>query len=66
MARVTVRNGAVELVCDVEGPRRGPTVLLLHAGGENRSVWRAVTPSLVAAGWRTMAPDASGAAVRQP
>ncbi|GAB3878705.1 hypothetical protein GCM10029964_029760 [Kibdelosporangium lantanae] len=40
-------------------PRRthGPTVLLLHAGGERRRVWTPVTDVLVAAGFRCVAYD---------
>jgi hypothetical protein len=47
MARVTLTNGGVDLVADVEGPARGPTTLLLHAGGETRSVWRPISNELV-------------------
>jgi pimeloyl-ACP methyl ester carboxylesterase len=60
MARVTLTNGGVDLVADVEGPARGPTTLLLHAGGETRSVWRPISNELVEAGWRTIAPDLRG------
>ncbi|MBF6209546.1 alpha/beta fold hydrolase [Nocardia puris] len=38
----------------------GPTVLLLHAGGERRSVWRPVIDVLTAAGFRCVAYDQRG------
>ena len=38
----------------------GPTVLLLHAGGERRSVWDPVTAPLVAAGRRAVTYDLRG------
>ncbi|MEV0292055.1 alpha/beta hydrolase [Nocardia sp. NPDC050710] len=38
----------------------GPTVLLLHAGGERRQVWRPVVDPLVAAGFRCVAFDQRG------
>lgn len=38
----------------------GPTVLLLHAGGERRTVWRPVAAILAAAGFRAVAYDLRG------
>jgi pimeloyl-ACP methyl ester carboxylesterase len=38
----------------------GPTVLLLHAGGERRQVWAPVSEVLVAAGFRCVAFDQRG------
>ncbi|MEV4319066.1 alpha/beta hydrolase [Actinocrispum sp. NPDC049592] len=38
----------------------GPTVLLLHAGGERRQVWRPVTEVLVDTGFRCVAFDQRG------
>ncbi|WP_267242477.1 alpha/beta fold hydrolase [Streptomyces sp. PR69] len=38
----------------------GPTVLLLHAGGERRQVWKPVIDVLVAAGFRCVAFDQRG------
>ncbi len=60
MTQVEILSGSVRLVADVEGTIRGPTVLLLHAGGERRSVWLPITPRLIDAGWRTIAPDLRG------
>jgi pimeloyl-ACP methyl ester carboxylesterase len=39
---------------------RGPTVLLLHAGGERRRVWTPVVADLTAAGFRCVAYDQRG------
>ena len=60
MRTVTFQSGELQLVIDVAGSRPRPTVLLLHAGGETRTVWSPVAPALVAAGWRTVAPDLRG------
>ncbi|MEU4651626.1 alpha/beta fold hydrolase [Nocardia fluminea] len=38
----------------------GPTVLLLHAGGEHRGVWVPVASRIAAAGFRTVAFDLRG------
>jgi len=42
------------------GPADGPVVVLLHGFPENRSSWLAVTPLLVDAGFRVLAPDQRG------
>ena len=60
MARVSVISGNVPILADVEGPLGGPTVLLLHAGGESRTVWLPITEAVVAHGWRTISPDLRG------
>lgn len=52
-------NG-VRLVCEEDGPRQGPPVLLLHALGEDRRSWRGVAAALAADGWRTYAVDLRG------
>lgn len=51
-----------ELTFDVTdtGPADGPVVVLLHGFPENRSCWLAVTPLLVDAGFRVLAPDQRG------
>src|SRR3954454_16931605 len=51
-----------ELTFDVtdSGPRDGPVVVLLHGYPENRTSWDAVTPLLVDAGFRVLAPDHRG------
>ena len=38
----------------------GPIVVLLHGFPENRGSWHAVTPTLVKAGCRVLAPDQRG------
>ncbi|RZQ63021.1 alpha/beta fold hydrolase [Amycolatopsis suaedae] len=57
LARRLVRPGAV-----LRGEERGagPTLLLLHAGGERRRVWTPVTDVLVPAGFRCVAFDQRG------
>jgi pimeloyl-ACP methyl ester carboxylesterase len=60
--RITAADG-VELVADVWNPAAGPTLLLLPAGGEVRTVWRDVVADLaddVRARWRVVAPDHRG------
>src|SRR3954462_2422378 len=42
------------------GPADGPVVVLLHGYPENRTSWDAVTPLLVEAGFRVLAPDQRG------
>src|SRR3954468_2781149 len=51
-----------ELTFDVtdSGRAEGPVVVLLHGYPENRTSWDAVTPLLVAAGFRVLAPDQRG------
>jgi pimeloyl-ACP methyl ester carboxylesterase len=52
------RTGGIELVCSESG--RGPTVVLLHAGGERRDVWTPVAAHLAAAGVHSIAVDQRG------
>jgi pimeloyl-ACP methyl ester carboxylesterase len=56
MPRLKVGN--VELQVRSEGD--GPAVLLLHGFPDSSAVWRQVTPSLVAEGFRTICPDLRG------
>jgi pimeloyl-ACP methyl ester carboxylesterase len=53
-------RGAHTFDVDDAGPSDGPVVVLLHGFPENRSSWQAMTPSLVAAGFRVLAPDQRG------
>ncbi|MFC9659692.1 alpha/beta fold hydrolase [Nocardia sp. NPDC127606] len=55
---VSIALGDVTLRGTVTGA--GPTVLLLHAGGEQRGVWAPVASQLAAAGLRTAAFDLRG------
>ncbi|MBD0736101.1 alpha/beta fold hydrolase [Streptomyces sp. CBMA29] len=55
-----VEANGVRLVYEVAGPADGPPLLLLHALGEDRTSWRAVSDALAADGWRTYAPDLRG------
>ncbi len=53
-----VDSDGVSLRCTAVG--HGPTVVLLHAGGERRSVWRPVADELGARGFRAVAVDQRG------
>ncbi len=45
---------------DDTGPADAPAVVLLHGFPQNRATWSALTPHLVAAGYRVLAPDQRG------
>ena len=53
------RSGFTFDVSD-DGPADGPVIVLLHGFPENRSSWAALTPLLVEAGFRVLAPDQRG------
>ncbi len=53
------RQGLVFDVTD-SGPDTGDIVVLLHGFPQNRHEWDGVTPHLVAAGYRVLAPDQRG------
>ncbi|HMC70186.1 MAG TPA: alpha/beta fold hydrolase, partial [Mycobacteriales bacterium] len=53
------RDGFTFDVSD-DGPPDGPVVVLLHGFPENRTCWVAMTPLLVDAGFRVLAPDQRG------
>ncbi|HEV7762829.1 MAG TPA: alpha/beta hydrolase [Acidimicrobiales bacterium] len=50
----------VRLAADVGGPEDGPTVVLLHGGGQTRHSWSATWRRLVDAGWRAWSVDLRG------
>lgn len=58
MTDVTLALGEVTLRATVTGT--GPTVLLLHAGGEHRGVWAPVAARMTKRGLRTVAWDLRG------
>jgi len=58
METLTAANEDVSLHVGVEGD--GPTLLLLHGWPDTSSLWRDMTPHLVAAGYRVAAPDLRG------
>lgn len=58
MTETSITVGDVILRATVTG--EGPTVLLLHAGGENRSVWVPIAGRVAASGLRAMAFDLRG------
>jgi pimeloyl-ACP methyl ester carboxylesterase len=55
----TGRDGNV-LVADVTGPADGPTVLLLHGGGQTRHSWGTTLRVLGERGWRAYSMDLRG------
>lgn len=56
--RFFIERADVRLACTDAGA--GPTLVLLHAGGERRSVWKKVAEPLGSAGFRTVAVDQRG------
>jgi len=48
------------LVADVDGPEDGPTVVLLHGGGQTRHSWTGTWRALADAGWRAWSVDLRG------
>lgn len=50
----------LDLVLDRVGSKQEPTILLLHAGGESRSVWSPIIERLTDIGWQIIAPDLRG------
>jgi pimeloyl-ACP methyl ester carboxylesterase len=53
-----IKVGDLELNVQVSG--EGPAVLLLHGFPDSSELWRGVTPLLVEAGYRVIAPDQRG------
>lgn len=52
--------GGLTLAADVGGPADGPTVVLLHGGGQTRHSWSGTWEVLVDAGWRALSVDLRG------
>lgn len=52
--------GGLQLAADVGGPEDGPTVVLLHGGGQTRHSWHGTWRILVDAGWRAWSVDLRG------
>lgn len=52
-------NGLTHFVRD-SGPENAPAAILLHGFPDSSSVWSAVTPLLIAGGFRVIAPDMRG------
>jgi non-heme chloroperoxidase len=59
VVRVPVGPG-MSLAADVGGPEGGPTVVLLHGGGQTRHSWAGTWRILVGAGWRAWSVDLRG------
>lgn len=53
------RDGLTFDVTDA-GPQDGPVIVLLHGFPQDRQAWEKVTPQLVEAGYRVLAPDQRG------
>jgi pimeloyl-ACP methyl ester carboxylesterase len=50
----------LRLAADAAGPVDGPTVVLLHGGGQTRHSWRGTWQLLVDSGWRALSVDLRG------
>src|SRR5215212_1300793 len=50
----------VSLTVQVSGPDSGPLAVLLHGFPDTPHTWRHLTPGLVDAGWRVVAPFMRG------
>ena len=53
-------SDGLRLAADIGGPEGGPTVVLLHGGGQTRHSWAGTWRVLVDAGWRAISLDLRG------
>lgn len=60
MPQLEIEQGDVTLVVSTQGPRKGPTVLFLHDGGDSKSVWSPIFSRLRPKHWQLVAPDLRG------
>lgn len=60
MRQLEIERDDVTLVLDTQGPRKGPTLLFLHASGESRTVWTPIFTQLRPKHWQLAAPDLRG------
>src|ERR1700690_1963226 len=59
-ARTFRGAGGLALAGDLTGPEDGPTVVLLHGGGQTRHAWRHAAGEFGARGYHTLTLDARG------
>ncbi len=59
-ATTLVGRDGIRLAADVGGPDDGPTVVLLHGGGQTRHSWHGTWRRFVDAGWRAISVDMRG------
>ena len=60
MSRTLQGSGGIQLAADVGGPTNGPTVVLLHGGGQTRHSWHGTWKVLADAGWHAVSLDLRG------
>ena len=59
---ITALEGAegLALAADVDGPEDGPSIVLLHGGGQTRHSWSGTWRLLAESGWRAWSVDLRG------
>lgn len=60
MPQLEIQRDDVTLLVKTQGPRKGPTLLFLHADGESLSDWSSVFSCLRPRHWQLAAPDLGG------
>lgn len=60
MRRAYIDTNGIQLHAVIDGPKKGPLVILLHGFPEHWYSWRYQIPMLATAGFRVIAPDQRG------